>query len=325
MTAGASFLLNCSSAVPDGPIGTSSAHLDTGMCTSDNWTCTPDGSGGEECTCDTGEPYSCPIGVPCTLQDGGPQDYAIVGITDISGPFTYAGPGAASSAQIIALNGHWTIAYTHEILGDPAPNLAWVAIRQSQISPAGTFSLDSISPSTVNTSISNPNTASIPSSGNAICPWSGMIGNTTLGSCTGGSVSNEFGAQTEDPSPTHLQVYRADEDCEGEGPLKATAFCTQNNTDGGMSWRYGTAHPGSTTGWDFPLATGTTRSLDTGATVADAVCYHVEWDNEKTHLGGSGDPYDHVWLDSSGTDWTLNKNYDYISAIATCIPLDQSP
>jgi hypothetical protein len=310
---------HCSTSSPtlDGVIGTSSAKLDTGSCTSGNWTCTTS-NGLDVCTCDTGVSYGCPIGAVCNLQDGGPQDYGFCGFSDIQGNFSYENAFGSSAAQIVALNGHWQMQFTMEHLGDQITG-NWNCARQSNFNPAQSFSyINGVSES--NSSSGNPDTKTVPGSVHWVCPWTGMIGMTATNACLSTYAENDFHVNPLNKE-FEESVYRDTSRC-SPSTLKTDTNCT--NT-GSVDLAYGLAHPGNTNGYTqtFYAGTSTAGSQDTGAVVSDTICYITGWTNQSLHVN---DPVDHIWLTQSGSPahWFINKNWDYQQVTVTCIPYDQT-
>jgi len=311
------FQLNhCSTASPDGPIGTTAAKLTTGTCDSNDpsYTCTTDQYGVTICDCNSGVYYGCDPATGCASTDGGAIDYGFCAFTSIGGNFVGAGYGTngvdPSTAEIYpsSSDGKWHIHVKYENSTDYM-QASWVCARQSDFSPSGTFGPPV--KYSVNTNHANPDTLNIPSSGYYVCPWTAM-----MGKCDGSAgvvEHNKFGA-TPGGGTTQLNVY-------GDrytGKLEADSYCTSTGT---QQMRYGVGHPGSTSGWSY-TSTGTERDVGLTST-SRAVCYLTEWDNQELQtVGGS---QDHVWLYQSGGFWFLTKNHDYISVTVTCLPYDQSP
>jgi hypothetical protein len=254
------------------------------------------------------------------------QDYGFCGFAEIKGNFGTHTAGGDTAAQILALNGHWQLQMTFPHNGDPITG-QWNCARQSYFSPAGNFP-GIWGNQEVDTSVSNPDSQTIPSSGHYVCPWTEMLGEAAGSNCwgSGNYAANLFGVNpTSGANNEHVTRFVGSGSCT-TSRLKTGSNCT--NTTNAIA--YGTAHPGNTSGWEYTMASGvgTAGSHDLGAVVSDTLCYITEWDNQGWHLLNDLHGYDDIYLSQSGgspNDWVINKNYDYQTVKVTCIPYDQSP
>jgi hypothetical protein len=146
-----------------------------------------------------------------------------------------------------------------------------------------------------------------------LCPLNGVGGQFAPSTCTAGTDAVNTAAASVGGGFTTMKVSQSTTGtCTGALPYYSATNCTKLTT----APKYGDA--GSTAGWQTTLS-GAATSVTLGA-VTDYICYLTEWDNQGYNSAGSED---HVWLDNSGTNWTLNKNNSYINVSATCIPYVQ--